>query len=190
MAKTRGPGLSGIAIAMVGTGVLAVYAAIKGTSPLEEIRALLTGKRPEPLSKESRGTPLSATGAPAPTNGGKARTVGAKPHVAVEAEFIANTWGIVADATLVTSGHITNSDHYTGHAIDAMVGGGQRGYNIGTAIFNHYIQNAAAKHVKYIIWQHTIWSPSRGSRRYSLSDHMKHVHISFNPLVIGAGGRR
>jgi hypothetical protein len=177
--------MSGLAIAMVGGGILAVYSAIKGSSPLEELRSIVTGKRPDPLSSQSRGSPLSGGEQFAGgdfgggTGGGKARTVGAQPHVAAEARFIASTWGIVADATLVTTGHIPNSDHYRGLAIDAMVGGGVKGGNIGDAIFNHYVQNADSKRVKYVIWKHSIWSQERGSHRYGKADHMRHVHISF-----------
>ena len=183
MAKTRGPGMSGFAVAMVGTGALAVYSAIKGTSPLAELRAILTGKRPEPLGTQARGQPFQASsgdwgsgtfsGSGAKGSGGKARTVGAVPHVKREAEFIAATWNIVADATLVHTGHIPGSDHYTGHAIDAMTSN----QAIGDAIYNHYV---GGNRVKYVIWQHKIWSTSRGEHRYMASDHMNHVHISFN----------
>lgn len=175
--------MSGFALSMVGAGILAVYSAIKGTSPLEELRSIVTGKRPDPLSSQSRGSPLTEDFAGGDfgggTGGGKARTVGAQPHVAAEARFIASTWGITADATLVSTGHIPNSDHYRGLAIDAMVGGGVKGGQIGDAIFSHYVSNADSKRVKYVIWKHSIWSQERGSHRYAKNDHMTHVHISF-----------
>jgi hypothetical protein len=179
--------MSGFAIAMVGVGALAVYSAIKGTSPLAELRAIITGKRPEPLGTEPRGKPFDpSTGATNWGSGtfsggsGKARTVGAVSYVADEARFIAATWGIVADATRVSTGHIPGSDHYTGHAIDAMLPPGIPGSNIGDAILNHYIQNAKVKRVKYVIFKHTIWSDTRGTHRYSKNDHFNHVHISFH----------
>jgi hypothetical protein len=184
MAKSKG--MSGVAIAMIGTGALAIYSAIQGVSPLETLRSILKGERPSPLGTQPRGTPIAAGGAMETATyqgpggkGGKARTVGARPHVAAEAQFIAATWNIVADATLVSTGHIPNSDHYRGLAIDAMVPAGVQGTNIGDAIFTHYRLNAAQKRVKYIIWRHTIWSPGKGARRYAKSDHMRHVHISF-----------
>lgn len=183
-AKSRG--ISGIAIAMIGTGALLLRAAIKGTSPIDELRAILGGKKPEPLSTSPSGYTFQAAGGGLPGAagpGGKARTVGAQSHVADEARFIASTWNVVADATLVSSGHITNSDHYKGLAIDVMLPAGAQGVIIGNAVAQHYQSNAVAKNVKYVIWQHTIWSRARGSHHYGKSDHMRHVHISFIPLA-------
>jgi hypothetical protein len=182
----RTAGISGVAIALIGTGALLIRAAIRGNNPLEELRSILTRNELEPLSTEPRGSPLGG-GAGAATGtakgpGGKARTVGAKSHVAAEAEFIASTWNVVADATLVSTGHIPNSDHYKGLAIDVMLPADAQGVIIGNQVAQHYQSNAAAKNVKYVIWQHTIWSPNRGSKNYAKSDHMRHVHISFNPL--------
>jgi hypothetical protein len=195
MAKTRGPGLSGIAIGMIGVGALAVYSAIKGTSPLEELRALITGKRPEPLSTQPRGEPIAGKMETATYQGpgGKGGRVvsktGLKPHVAAEAEYIAATWKVEVQGFAVRNiaGTNTLSDHALGLAIDAMVPAGVQGQNIGTAIATHYRLNAAQKHVKYVIWYRQIWSPSKGSRPYTgVNPHTNHVHISFYNL----GSRR
>jgi hypothetical protein len=188
MAKTKG--LSGIAVAMVGAGALAIYSAIQGTSPIEILRSMLAGKRPEPLGTQARGTAIQAPGG-SPTYqgpGGKGGKVvskaGLKPHVAAEAEFAASTWNteVQGFAFRNIAGTNTLSDHARGLAIDIMVPPGVQGRNIGDAAFNHYIQNAERKRVKYIIWQHTIWSDTRGSQRYGKNDHLNHVHISFYPI--------
>lgn len=181
MAKSKG--LSGIAIAMIGGGILAVYSAIKGTSPLEELRAILRGEAPVPLSKTSNMEAFS--GGTIPTKAGKAGKIsgarGLAPHVAVEANYIANTWGINVGG-FATSGHIANSDHYTGHALDAMTAD----LAVGNAIFAHYKTNP---YIKYIIWQHTIWSPDKGARPYTKDDHENHVHLSFYSRIRGRVGR-
>jgi hypothetical protein len=192
MAKSKG--ISGVAIAMVGTGALAIYSAIQGVSPLETLRSILGGKRPEPLGTQSRGIPFTIepfSGGNIPSaggGGGKARVVGAKPHVAAEANFIASTWPVTADATLVSSGHIPGSDHYQGLAIDVMLPKDNR-QAVGDAVFQHYVSNADTKNVKYVIWEHTIWSQTRGSHSYGKNDHMGHVHISFYPVVRGRVAR-
>lgn len=193
MAKPRGPGMSGFAIAMIGAGTLAVYSAIKGTTPLVELRSILTGKRPDPLSKTSKGTAIdigakmeTGTYQGAGGKGGKlTSTGGVKPHVLAEMHYIADTWKVETQGFSFRNiaGTNTLSDHARGLALDAMVPSGVQGQNIGDAIFNHYIQNASAKHVHYVIWRHTIWSTDRGAHNYAKSDHMNHVHISFFPLT-------
>lgn len=190
MAARRTAGISGIAVALIGTGALLIRAAIRGTNPLEELRGILTQNEVEPLSTDPRGEAFATPNTAGPPGtyqgpggkGGKARTIGARPHVAAEAEFIAATWNVVADATLVSTGHVPNSDHYRGLAIDVMLPAGVQGINIGNAVATHYRTNAAAKRVKYIIWQHTFWDPARGSRNYAKNDHMRHVHLSFYAL--------
>jgi hypothetical protein len=177
---------------MVGIGALAVYAAIKGTSPIDELRAILTGKRPEPLAATPRGTPLASSPTETATyqgqHPGAGKIVGAmglRPHVKAEADFIVNTWGlqVLGFAFRNIEGTNTLSDHARGLALDAMLPSNQtQRQNIGDAIFNHYIQNAKTKHVHYVIWQHTIWSVERGSHAYTKNSHFNHVHISFYPL--------
>jgi hypothetical protein len=190
MARTKG--VSGVAIGMVGTGALLVYSAIKGSSPLVELRSLLTGKRPEPLSKESVSKPLQGGAAiETATYQGKGKVtsrVGLRPHVATEADYIAATWGVEVQGFAIRNiaGTNTLSDHALGLAIDAMVPPGVQGTNIGSAIFTHYTNPPGSNRVKYVIWQHTIWSAIRGPHAYAKNDHMNHVHISFYPILRGA----
>lgn len=192
MAKPRGAGISGVAVAMVGAGALAVYAAIKGTSPLEELRGIITGKRPEKLSTQPRGSPISGgtsdfSGGSFGTtgSGSRAATANLRPHVAAESRFIADTWKIETQgfAFRNIAGTNTLSDHALGLAVDAMLPAGAKRVPMGNEIAGYYKSNAQAKRVKYVIWQHEIWfSDGRGSRPYSKNDHFNHVHISFYPL--------
>lgn len=177
---------------MIGTGALAIYAAIQNKSPLEIVRSILRGERPEPLGTTARGSPIvaGAGGLETATYQGPGKVTskaGLQPHVAAEAEFIAATWRVEVQGFAVRNiaGTNTLSDHARGLALDAMMPAGGKGVqaqNIGDAIFTHYRINAAAKHVKYIIWKNTIWSPDKGARRYAKNDHHNHDHISFYPL--------
>jgi cell wall-associated NlpC family hydrolase len=55
-------GMSGTALTLGAVGSLLIYAGIKGTNPLDEIRGIFTGTPPEPLSRESTYTPITQTG--------------------------------------------------------------------------------------------------------------------------------
>jgi cell wall-associated NlpC family hydrolase len=56
--KTQG--LSGPALFLAASGALLAYAGIKGSSPLGELRGILSGQRPEPLSTASSAAPLQS----------------------------------------------------------------------------------------------------------------------------------
>ena len=202
MAK-RGPAINGVAIGLIGAGALLIRAAIRGTSPIGELRAILGGKGPEPLSTAPRGSPVSgsASGSALETatyqgpggKGGTAHTGGSKPHVAAEMEFISSSWRVDTFG-FATSGHVANSDHYRGLAIDAMLPS-EKGVatvaeqSIGNAIVQHYMTNAEIKRVKYIIWWRRFWdASSKQWRPYTLNPHTNHVHISF--YAIGSSRAR
>lgn len=101
-----------------------------------------------------------------------------KPHVRKAAEQIAERFKIYNIGGFATSGHITNSDHYKGLAIDVMT------TNKGDMVAQWALANGAALSVTYIIWNRRIvdtrnnkgWEPYTGS-----SPHTDHVHISFHP---------
>lgn len=103
-----------------------------------------------------------------------------KPHVRAAAEEIASRFQIYNIGGFATSGHATNSDHYTGHAIDVMTG---RNPNTGKGemIAQWTLANAGRLSVKYIIWNRRITTlDDRGWRPYKgVSPHTDHVHISF-----------
>jgi hypothetical protein len=181
VARTKG--LSGVAIGMIGTGVLLVYSAIKNSSPLTELRNILTGQRPEKLSTETRATQSLASPAYVPqpagsgTSGKVTGTNGVKANVLSAMQYIASTWGLAVNG--MGPGSVPNSDHPKGLALDAMT----TNLSTGTAIANYFIMNATARRVKYIIWQRRIWFPDgRGWQPYSgPNPHTNHVHISFYP---------
>jgi hypothetical protein len=90
-------------------------------------------------------------------------------------------------------GHIPNSDHYTGHAIDIMmlpINATSRAR--GDRIANYLVANYRRLNVKYIVWNERIWSAERKSEgwrayRYpgaNASDptlaHRDHIHLSIN----------
>jgi hypothetical protein len=103
-----------------------------------------------------------------------------KPHVKAAAEEIACTFGITNIGGFATSGHIPDSDHYAGLAIDAMIGSNQ---SLGSAVAAWALNAVSKYNIKYVIWNRHIWSVARkgeGWRPYSgLSPHTDHVHISF-----------
>lgn len=101
-------------------------------------------------------------------------------HVRAAAEEIAQRFGIFNIAGFASSGHITNSDHYLGLALDAMT-------TNGGPIANWAIQNAERLHVKYVIWNRQIWQNGKWSAYTGTSPHTDHVHISFYGIGQGTG---
>jgi len=92
-----------------------------------------------------------------------------------------------------STGHISKSDHYTGHAIDVMLLPiNSRSRAMGDRIANYLVANHRRLNVKYIVWNERIWSPQRrseGWRRYRHPSgdttnptlaHRDHVHLSVN----------
>jgi len=107
-----------------------------------------------------------------------------QPHVKAAAEEIAATFGVYNIGGFASSGHITNSDHYRGLAIDVMSA------EKGPLISEWALANAARLSVKYVIWNRRYngldgkgWVQYTGS-----SPHTDHVHISFKTTVDAAGG--
>jgi Lysozyme like domain len=87
------------------------------------------------------------------------------------------------------SGHVENSDHYPvngqAHAIDVMVGTNTA---LGWRVAGWAAANAAALHVKYVIFQGQIidfreptpaWHACRDPTSSCAQNHFNHVHISF-----------
>lgn len=109
-----------------------------------------------------------------------------KPHVQAVAEDISRRFGITNIGGFATVGHIANSDHYLGLAIDVMINSPEQGQQVAT----YAVQNAQALSITYVIWNKAIWDSRnhRGWERYSgSSPHTDHVHISFFPKATGAG---
>lgn len=100
------------------------------------------------------------------------------PHVrdfvrAAAAE-IRDKFGITNIGGFATTGHISNSDHYKGLAIDVVTS------LKGTLVASYAIANASRWNVKYIIWNRRIWQNGSWSVYSGSSPHTDHVHISFN----------
>jgi hypothetical protein len=111
---------------------------------------------------------------------------GVKPHVAAAADEITARFGITNIGGLATSGHIPGSDHYTGLALDVMLGNSGKG----DIIAAWTLENAARLSVKYVIYNRRYngldgkgWVPYTGT-----NPHTDHVHISFKAMPGGTAG--
>lgn len=100
-----------------------------------------------------------------------------KPHVRAAAEEISGRFGITNIGGKATTGHISGSDHYTGHAIDVMT---LTDSAKGQKVAEWTIANAARLGVKYVIWNRRIWQNGKWTAYFGTSPHTDHVHISFN----------
>jgi len=101
-----------------------------------------------------------------------------RPHVRAAAAEIASTFGITNIGGFATTGHIPDSDHYKGLAIDVMTTLKNQ------QIANWAVQNAARLSITYVITLRHIWDSrnNRGWEPYNgTSPHTDHVHISFFP---------
>lgn len=110
-----------------------------------------------------------------------------KPHVKAAANEITAKFGISNIGGFATSGHITNSDHYKGLALDAMTSNVTKGNAIAAWAL-------ARSDVTYVIWNRRIYDRRNGKgwQRYTgSSPHTDHVHISFagssSEPVVGGG---
>ncbi len=191
----------------VSAGTVILYAAYKGRSPLSVVQNNLNPSVPVrdlpglaavpellPLpagrSLPSYG-PLSSGYVPAvqPTGSGGSSTPGSirglQPHVVAARQELASKFSFTSIGGFATSGHITNSDHYKGLALDLMTKSRATLHATG----DYLIQHAGRLRVTYIIRDRQIWSRARSSegwRPYSgTSPHTDHVHVSFEGAVRG-----
>jgi len=103
-----------------------------------------------------------------------------KPHVRAVAREIKDRFDISNIGGFATTGHITNSDHYRGLALDVMTS------IRGQEVANWAQANAQRLSITYIIWNRRIWDSrnSKGWQPYSgTSPHTDHVHLSFFPTA-------
>lgn len=101
-----------------------------------------------------------------------------KPHVRAAAKEVQDRFGITNIGGFATTGHISNSDHYKGLAIDVM--GSLRGQEIA----NWLQANAKRLSITYLIWNRQIWDSRDGKgwvAYHGTSPHTDHVHASFSP---------
>jgi hypothetical protein len=111
---------------------------------------------------------------------GKSRKYGlthVSSNTAKAADYFGSKYGISNIGGWRAHGSVPGSDHPKGLAIDLMTNDRRKG----TALANDAIKNYKAWNIKYVIYYHYIWSPSRGWHKYNgPSPHTDHVHISFN----------
>ena len=105
-------------------------------------------------------------------------------------QLVIDTYGITDIGGLARDGHATDSDHYTGRALDVMLTPrGPDNTALGWRIALYLQANAANLHIHYLIWQARIWNIDRateGWRPYRhpsgksnpTYDHLDHIHIS------------
>ena len=143
-----------------------------------------------PLADCSEGDPLGTESPQGESMGpdGLTATTRALRDLVVEAFDVHDIGGYCPGGC--SSGHISHSDHYTGHAIDVMLTPmDARHHRLGSAIASWAVANAARLHVKYVIWDRHIWSSSRRSegwrpyrhpsgRSSPTLNHEDHLHIS------------
>lgn len=97
-----------------------------------------------------------------------------KPWVQSAAKEISQRFGITNIGGFATTGHISDSDHYKGLAIDVMTS------IKGQEVADWTIANASRLSVKYVIWNRHIWQNGKWTNYTGTSPHTDHVHISFN----------
>ena len=98
------------------------------------------------------------------------------PNTAQWGSYAAQRWGISVGGWRA-HGSVPGSDHPKGLADDMMVGSNSA---LGHTIANDFVSNASVRGVKYVIWNHQIWTPDRGWHAYNgPNPHTDHVHVSF-----------
>ncbi len=185
-------------------GTVILYAAYKGRSPLSVVQHTLNPSVPVRELPGFAPVPellAAPAGAPVPTygplsngyvlagggGGGGGNTPGStkglKPHVVAARAELAGKFQFSSIGGFATSGHITNSDHYKGLALDLMT----KVKAVRFASADYLIQHAARLRVTYIIRDRQIWNRSGGGwRPYNgSSPHTDHVHVSFEGMVRG-----
>lgn len=111
-----------------------------------------------------------------------------KPHVKSAAQDIAAKFGLTTMSGYRAGNSRDPAGHPSGLAIDIPATGA-----VGDAIASYAVANAAGLGVKYVIWQQRIWYPGKDwaamAARTGDGDvnHLRHVHISFNPTGPAGG---
>lgn len=119
-----------------------------------------------------------------------------QPPVLEAAAFVREHWGFTGTiGGYASSGHVSNSKHYQGLAMDVMVSpsnttaqGADKALGDDIAAFFATPDNAAAFGVDNVIWYGKITNAGRGwvwgdygDHGDDVSNHMEHVHVDFTP---------
>lgn len=135
---------------------------------------------------------IAALAEGAPSGYGTPGPCGLSPATDYAKHLVTELFGVTDIGGCALGGHIEGSDHYPdangqAHAIDVMTGTDQA---LGQRIADWMIANAGPLHVKYVIYNHRIWTPDRGWHPYrhpacrssSVCSptlmHEDHVHLS------------
>ena len=108
---------------------------------------------------------------------------GVKPQTANLISVVRSLFPQIATIGTLRSG---NGDHGNGLAADIMIPDYKKNVDLGWQIANYVQAHASELHVKYIIWQQSIWqanSPGKGWKRMAdrgsdNENHINHVHVS------------
>jgi hypothetical protein len=104
---------------------------------------------------------------------------GVSSTTAKAANYFGSKYGIKTIGG-IGPGSVPGSDHPKGRATDFMINNIKNGKSVGTALANDAIAHYKEWHIKYVIWNRYIWTPSQGWHKYSgPSPHTDHVHISY-----------
>lgn len=134
----------------------------------------------------------SVTGHPELTTGSTKRLkLGAvKDYVQGYADQLATMFGIKSAGGYRE--HDDFSDHPSGHAVDFMITdigkGGKANVNpdgksVGDRLSSYAVANYKALGIKYVIWNHNVWTAAKGWHPYTQAGqgpHDDHVHITWN----------
>jgi parallel beta-helix repeat protein len=127
-----------------------------------------------------------AVSAPAPT----VKLAGLKPVAQRAADYVRTAFGFKGSiGGFATSGHISNSKHYQGLAIDIMIPRGA----LATRITNYFAGPGYRPfHVDNVIHDHRIYNSGRGWHAYPdrgnpTLNHEDHVHVDFLNVAPSSG---
>lgn len=180
---TRGPGISGLAVALGAAGIWFVYAGIRDVPIIGGIGQLLRGEEPDegdqPEAPKFEGFvgDEAGVGAAALFSGGQDTGIDRLvPPASLAYRILKTRYPMIPMHGYRAQGSVPGSDHPKGLAIDAMTVDG----NIAGRMIETFKLTPGAK---YWIWNREIatrqenWQP----RRYSgPSPHTDHVHFSWS----------
>lgn len=172
-------------LAALGVGVLLLWGSFKNVSPVELVKATLSGKPTSGVPALDPNPGSAQTGNPVPgisNTGTDDYSLGAvKPHVASAALEIGTLFGV--KNILGVGNRDGVSDHPYGLALDFMCS-----TITGGLISAYVVANGRRLKVTYVIWHQRINSvDGRGWKQMAdrgspTANHMDHVHVSFTAV--------
>ncbi len=103
-----------------------------------------------------------------------------KPHVISVANELGTKFGIKTVGGWRAQGSVPGSKHPDGLALDLMINNIDNGKTVGEKLAAYAVANAGSYGITEVIWNHRIWSRSKGWHDYNgPSAHTDHVHLTF-----------